>query len=239
MDSYGKKIKDWREAKGITQDDMAKVLKVTRPTYNATETNKRDVTINELHIICKTLDLTLQQFLFSSTQPESYESKMSKFKQIILNCLVFGCDPDNQMITKTKLSGLVYLCDFAWFYKRKTSMSGLSYRHTEQGPIVDAYYRMIDELYDDGAINIELRGRAIMLSTNEPSAPTSTLSDKELGIIEHICKSWRQEPTQATLQFIKEQTPWKICSHGEMIPYDLILKEANSFLPNKLKDAHS
>ena len=225
MISYAQKIRDYREYKGLSQDEVAKALGITRPTYNSIETGKRDVTLKELHKICTTLGLTLEQFLFSSTQPSSYESRMVKFKQIILNCLLHGSDPPNTKTNKVKLAGMVYLCDFAWYRDHEEPLSGLSYRHTEQGPIADAYYRMIDELYDEGAINIELSGRAVLISANEPSAPRTTLSEENIDLIKRVCQPWKDKATQDIVEFIKEQTPWKSCSHGEIIPYSLALED--------------
>lgn len=222
MESYAQKIKECRERKGFTQEEVAKALGITRPTYTTIETNKRSVTLAELHKICKLFDLTLEQFLFSSTQNDAYESKMTRFKQIILNCLQFGVETASSKANQIKLAGLVYICDFASYREHKKSLSGLSYRHTEQGPIVDAYYRMISELYDEGVVNIELSGRAILISLNEPSAPSSTLSDEEVALIKTECEPWKDKSTQDILQFIKEQTPWKSCTHGEIIPYDLV-----------------
>jgi transcriptional regulator with XRE-family HTH domain len=226
MESYAQKIRSFREKKDISQEDAATAIGVTRPTYSAIETGKRELTLKELHLLCNLLGITIQQFLFSSTQVAAYESRMDKYKQLILNCLQFGVMPTDSNMSKAKLAALVYMCDFASYYDNKVSMSvNLSYRHAEYGPIVDAYYRMIDELYDEGAITIELRGRAILVSANEPSAPRSLLRDEELQLIHRVCKHWQDQSTQAVIEFVKSQTPWKLHTQGEIIQYASILEE--------------
>lgn len=225
MDSYAQKIRGLRESKNITQEDAASALGITRPTYIAIETGKRDLTIEELHKLCALLGITVEQFLFSSSQTDAYESRMSKYKQIILNCLQYGSNTTDSKVGKTKLALMVYMCDFANYYEKKASLSTLSYRHTANGPIVDAYYRMIDELYDDGAITIELRGRAMFLFANEPTAPHSLLSDDEVNLIKKVCEPWRDQSTQTVTDFVKSNTPWKLSTLGEIIPYDNILNE--------------
>lgn len=231
MDSYSQKIRGLRERKNITQDEAASALGITRPTYNAIETGKRDLTIVELHKLCVLLGVTVEQFLFSSTQSESYENRMSKYKQIILNCLQYGSNTTDARIGKVKLALMIYMCDFAAYYEDKTSLSSLSYRHTEHGPTADAYYRMIDELYDEGAITIELRGRAILLHANEPTAPHSLLTNEDTDLIAKVCKKWQDQPTQAVVDFVKSGTPWKEFTLGEIIPYSSILEEpTNPFL---------
>ncbi len=231
MDSYAKKIRSLREGKNVTQEEAASALGVTRPTYNAIETGKRDLTVEELHKLCVLLGITVEQFLFSSSQSESYESRMAKYKELILNCLQCGATMNDPGVGKTKLALMVYMCDFASYYENKISLSMLSYRHTAYGPIADAYYRMIDELYDEGAITIELRGRAILLYANEPAAPHSLLTLEELELIKKVCEPWHDQPTQAIVDFVKGNTPWKKRTLGEIIAYDDILDEqTNPFL---------
>lgn len=237
MESYAKKIRDFREKKNISQEDAATALGVTRPTYNSIETGRREVTLKELHLLCNLLGLSLEQFLFSSTQSKSYESRMDKYKQLILNCLQFGDSSPTQAINKKKLALLVYMCDFAAYYENRHSISGnLPYRRMDYGPVVDAYYRMIDELYDDGAITIELRGRAIFIIANEPSAPSDMLSNEEKDIIQKTCEQWQEKSTQTVIDFVKNQTPWKLSTRGEIIPYASILEEKINPFFNTLQE---
>lgn len=238
MESHGKKIKRIREDMHISQDEAARVLGMTRPTYKATESEERDITVKELRKLCKLFGMSMEQFLFSSTQSDSYENRMTKYKQVILNCLQYGSSPSESKMTKSKLAALVYMCDFAAYYQHKESLSGLPYRHTEYGPIVDAYYRMIDELYDEGAITIELRGRAIQIHAIEPAAPHSLLSDEHVALIKDVCTPWRVKATQSILDFVKHQTPWKDYTQGEIIPYRSILDEpTNPFIRLETEDS--
>lgn len=225
MESYGTKIRDIRDNKHISQDEAATALGMTRPTYKAIESDNRDITVKELRLLCNLFGMTLQQFLFSSTQAGPYESRMDKYKQVILNCLQYGSSPSDSKMTKTKLAALVYISDFAAYYEHQKSLSDLTYRRAEHGPIVDAFYRMIDELYDEGAITIELRGRAQVVHAIEPSAPHSTLTNQEVVLIKEVCRQWRHKATLSVLEFVKLQTPWKQHTQGEIIPYASILDE--------------
>lgn len=224
MESYGQKIKECREQNNFTQEEVANKLGITRPTYVGIESGKRSVTLDELSILCKLFDLTLEQFLFSSTQAKSYEGKMTRFKQIILQCLRNSSVEANAKVSKTKLFNLVYICDFAAYRENKKPLSGLSYRHGEKGPVVDAFYRMIFELYDEGSINVDFSGRAILISANEPTPSRSKLSDEEILLIERECRPWKDQSTQDILSYVREQTPWKDRTLGEIIPYELALK---------------
>lgn len=218
MKSYGQKVKEYREHKGLTQEEMAKTLEITRPTYNAIETDKRSITITELQRLCNKLDLTLEQFLFSSSTTEPYEGKMVRFKQIILHCLQQGTDKDkNPWMSKVKLAGLVYLCDFTAHKQLGRSLSDLSYRRGEKIPFVDAFYRMVDELYDEGSISIKLSG-SILLSSNEPTAPRSTLEDDEVDLIKKECGTWRNKSTHDVVAYIQAESSWQDYTRGQIVP---------------------
>lgn len=226
MISVAQKIKDLREAKGLSQHDVAYIMRMSRPTYNAIEIGRRESTLSELRTLAGAFGITLEELLFNSQQTPLTESKVAKFKQIILNCLQYGSDQHDQRITKTKLAKLVYLSDFAWFYQHLEPMSGLSYRRIQQGPVADAYFRIIDELFEEGAITIEQRGAAMMIRANE-SAPTSELSNDEINLIKEISSKWQGKSTQEIVDFTHNQIPWKTSRHGELIPYELIAQESS------------
>lgn len=89
---------------------------------------------------------------------------------MILNAIQYGSDDRDHKITKTKLAKLVYLADFTWFYRNRESISGLTYRCIQRGPVADEYFRAIDELYEDQTITIEPSGTTLLISSREPAS---------------------------------------------------------------------
>ena len=224
MISVADNIRELREAKGLSQSDVAQVVNLSRPTYNAIETGRREPTIKELSAIAGILGTTLESLLFNAQQSGINNSRLNKFKQLILNCLQYGSDQHDQRITKTKLAKLVYLSDFAQFNRKGEPMTGLGYRAIQQGPVADAYFRVIDELFEDGSITIEQRGAAMMIRANE-AAPTSLLSSDEIDLIKDVCAKWQGKSTQEIVDFTHNQAPWKTTEYGAIIPYELIALE--------------
>lgn len=225
MTTIGQNIKSLREEKGISQQTIADTMMVSRPTYIAIENGRRDATIGELRSIAGSLGTTLEDLLFNVNHTSIPTATYNKFKQLILNCLQYGSDPNDKKITKTKLAKLVYLADFAWYYKHSTPMSGMSYRRIHQGPVADAYFRVIDELFETGAISIEQSGLAMMIRANEP-APRSAINDDELELIKRICEIWQGKSTSEIVDFTHEQVPWKTVKAGDIVPYELIKQES-------------
>ncbi len=224
MITFADKIKKLRKAKKLTQQDIAEQLGVSRTTYTAIENGTKELTVNEMKRLSFSLGVTFEELLYDTAKVQTNDFGMKKYKQILLNCLQYGGDSTDGKLTKTKLAKLAYLSDFAWFYKHLQSMSGLMYRRIQQGPVPDQYFRAIDELFEDGEINIESKGLAFMISPIE-NASANLLDKQEKNLIKHISRKWKNINTHEIVDFTHGQLPWKICREGEFIPYEIITQE--------------
>jgi hypothetical protein len=123
----------------------------------------------------------------------------------------------------------LYLADFAWFYKHLESMSGLSYRKIKYGPVPDNYFRAIDELFEEGSINIDCDSQdgAFLIHETRSGSKTelSELNEKEKKLIKDISEKWKGKRTQEIVKFTHDQLPYSICEENEIIPYGLITQE--------------
>jgi len=206
-------IEKIRGIKGLTQQNVADVLGMSRATYNKIENGTRELTTSELERLSLYFDVPIAEFF---DQPRNVE----KFQQMyfyILNRFDDG-------VTKTKLAKLLYLADFGYFYENLESMSGVRYRRRDYGPVADIFFEVTDDLYDKGKIDIETKGDALILrSTSKPE--THLLSDKDISLINKIVNYWKNRRTSEIVNFTHEQKPWKSCRDGEYIPYTLIIQE--------------
>ena len=135
---------------------------------------------------------------------------------------------DDGKTTKTKLAKLLYLADFGWYYSHLTSMSGMQYRKIPYGPVPDMYFRVIDELYEEGKIDIEKTKDGAMLisqTTSGERTPVKLITTEEKKLMQEISKKWKNKRTQEIVDFAHNQLPYKICSDSEIIPYELITQE--------------
>lgn len=230
MNNLGSNIKAARLARGFTQEQVAKAIGLTRPTYALIEAGERDISLSQAETLASMLRVSVDELrgaVDGTATLLNTENSLEKYKQMILNALAAGADEHDGKITKTKLAKLVYLADFTWYYNHLAPMSGMSYKRLPQGPVPDVYFRAIDELIEDGALCLEERGRAFMLSMAESgSAPANQLSEGEIKMIFEIGKAWQGKQTQEIVNFTHEQLPWQICREGEVIPYGLITQEA-------------
>jgi len=203
-----------RNTRGLTQEQVADVLGVSRVTYINVIKGRRDLTTGELEKIAAFFDIPVVE-LFD--QPRNNE----KFKQMyffILRRFVEG-------VTKTKLAKLLYLADFSHFYDNLSPMSGVRYVRREYGPVADTFFELTEDMYDKGKINIEPLDYALMIKPTSKDQVFDLLSDEEKNLIDKICNYWKDKRTSEIVNFTHEQKPWKMCRDGEYIPYSLIIQE--------------
>lgn len=216
------KIKEYRKAACITQEEVVQRLGLSRPSWIAVEQGRREPSISELQQFAELCDITISDILDLEHETDNQAASV-KYRQMILNCLALGSSDGK--IPKTKLAKLLYLADFASFRLHGSSMSGLQYRKLPYGPVADEFFRVLDELYEGGQIRIEEAGKARLVSATEPNVPSSLLSSQDKGLLKKICSKWGDKNTDEIVQFTHNQLPWSSAQDGQLIPYSLIKKQ--------------
>jgi transcriptional regulator with XRE-family HTH domain len=203
-----------RSSRGLTQEQAADVLGVSRATYISVAKGKRDLTTGEIEKLSAYFNVPIAEFF---DQPRNNE----KFKQMYFYILRFFRDG----IPKTKLAKLLYLADFSNFYDYLTPMSRVRYVRREYGPAADIFFELTDDLYDKGKINIQPLDYALMIHSTTMEQEDGLLSETEKELLDKICAFWKDRRTSEIVNFTHEQKTWKMCRDGECIPYSLIIQE--------------
>ena len=214
-------IRKMRVERGFSQLEMAKKLDISRTSYLAIEQGKRELSLAEAQKIAALFGISLEEIENGLTP------NVPKYKQMILAYLRGAASSDGK-IPKTKLAKLLYLADFAWFYDHLQSMSGMSYRKFQYGPVPDPYFRIIDELFEEGKIEIENTTDGAMLisaTTSGLREGLSALHADEKTLIETISKKWKGKRTQEIVAFTHGQLPYLVSHENEIIPYEVITQE--------------
>lgn len=216
-----KNLRELRATHGLSQDDVAKAIGVSRSSIVATEKGERDLSSEELGKLADFLGLDIVDLL--SLDIPDYD----KYREMILEALRRYSEYAGKSATKTLLSKLVYLADFAWYYDQLRPMSGMKYRRLQYGPVPDQYFRVVDELIDEGKMSLQVGDEAqwLNLTRSARSVPPQYLSTQELDLIDKIAKKWKDASTKEIVNFTHTQLPWQICRQNELIPYELITQE--------------
>ena len=219
---YYKFIRELRVKKGLSQIEVVKKIGISRSSYIKFEQGKTELSLSEAAKLADMFGISLEE-MKTGLKPNHV-----KYKQMILAFLRSDVAVDGK-IPKTKLAKLLYLSDFAWFYKHLESMSGMSYRKIKYGPVPDNYFRVIDELFEEGLINIDnttKNGTFLIFQTR--SGERGNLSELRIGekkLIKEISIKWKGKRTQEIVKFTHDQLPFLICDDNEIIPYGLITQE--------------
>lgn len=217
-----------RKSKGLSQEELSQKLGISRPTLISIEKGERDINLTELKKISEIFDIPIEIILDEElgvsqkvNSQKFSEKSLQRFHNLILQCVKYGADEDGK-ITKTKLAKLVYLCDFASYYKFLNPISGFEYRKLAQGPVAIEFFDIIDS---NESICVEKKDKAMMISLVE-QPDDKVLSIEEQKLVQTICKKWKKVNTQELVDFTHNQIPWKVCKNREVIPYTLINNEA-------------
>lgn len=223
---YIQKVKDFRIKNNLSQEQIAKIIGVSRPTYTSIESGKQELSVIEAQKLSSYMGVTTDELLTGNIP------NIAKYKQMILKYLRMGLTHKGDgMITKTKLAKLLYLADFTWFYEHGESMSGMQYRKINYGPVPDAFFRAMDELEESGKIIIDRKednGKEMFLiceSEGNKNEKIVTLTKEEVDLIEQIGKKWKDKKTKEIVNFTHNQLPYILCKPDEIIPYELITQE--------------
>ncbi len=217
-------IKKLRTEKGLSQEQVATALGMSRPTYTAIESGKHDLDVEEAKKLASLFDIGIAELL-SGIIPD-----IDKYKQMILLYLRMNMSPDGK-IPKTKLAKLLYLADFAWFYEHLESMSGMQYRRIAYGPVPDSFFRALDELEVSGKIMIERKTSddkdILLVSETEMNSNEHLhkMGTAETEMIKKIAHKWKDKKTSDIVNFTHNQLPYFLCRENELIPYELITQE--------------
>ncbi|KKP55790.1 MAG: helix-TurN-helix domain protein [Parcubacteria group bacterium GW2011_GWC1_34_10] len=218
------KIKELRNNGGLSQEQVAKAIGVSRPTYTSIESGKQELSLDEAKKLATLFGIGVDELSSGNI------SNLQKYKQMIITFLRMNVSSDGK-IPKTKLAKLLYLADFAWFYEHLESMSGMQYRKIAYGPVPDVFFRALDELESDGKINIDHKnenGKECFLVSelaSNKNEKIQTISVEEKSLMKKIAGKWKNKKTQEIVNFTHNQLPYSLCRENELIPYELITQE--------------
>lgn len=225
--TYTKFIKSLRQKNQMSQQQVADKIGISRTSYIDVEKGKKELSLSEAQRLVEIFGINLKD-LETGILPD-YE----KYKEMILFFLRLNNNNKDGKIPKTKLAKFLYLADFAWFYEKLESMSGMKYRRIDYGPVPDLYFRALDELEEEGKINIDRSiDGVILISAGEglKMKKLETITGEEKFLMEKIFRKWKNKKTSEIVDFSHQQLPYRLCSPDEIIPYELIIQEDPAYV---------
>ena len=237
----GQRITELRKMKGLSQEDLAKSIKISRPSLAQIELGNRSVDILELQDLSLILEFSLDDFMskdFSASQElEGKEEKkakkeeerisvptlqINKFKNVLLYILERCAGKPN--VGETVLYKLLYFSDFNYYELYEEHLTGAKYRKLPYGPVPQKLDTIIGQMIEKGQlqrVKTEYHGFPQTRYLPLVKADLTELRASEKEIIDRVIEQMSDWSAAMLSNYSHGDKPWKASKDGEEINYEL------------------
>lgn len=246
MDTFyknlGLKIKKLREEKGISQERLAKLLKIPRVSVSQIENGERRINAKELSTLSKIFNVSSDTLLGSEQDIKVIleESKMKepkqktgirisvpqknleKFKEVLLYILTkVGSRPN---IGETVLYKLLYFIDFDFYEKHEEQLIGATYIKNNYGPTPAEFVKIVKQM--EGKEVVKVKGEYFKypqtkyIPIKEPDL--TKLKAHEIDIIDDVLNRFSHMNANQISEYSHNDVPWLVTGDGGIINYETV-----------------
>ena len=238
----GKRIMALRKAKGLSQEELAKNLGISRTSLLQVEQGNRHLDVMEFQKLSFLLQFSVNDFLSKDflveQQNELKEEKIkkekieeriavpemsvSKFKNILLYILEKCAGKPN--VGETVLYKLLYFSDFNYYEMYEEHLSGARYRKLPFGPVPRRFDTIVNAMIEKEEIKKikteyfnKTQTRYIPLT----KADLTKLKASEKEVIDKVIEQMSDWSAASLSNYSHGDKPWKATANNEEINYEL------------------
>jgi len=242
MIEIGRKIKKLREERGISQQRLAELMGVSRPTISQIENGERKICIDELMKLSEIFGISVEILLGLEKQPEVIlkekkkekktkpqirinvpQKNLEKFKEVFLYILnKVGSKPN---IGETVIYKLLYFIDFNFYEKYEEQLIGATYIKNKYGPTPLEFKKIIDIMIKNQEIEkIESSyfeyPQTKYLPLRKPDL--SKLKANEIEMIDSVLNKLSDMNATQISEYSHNDVPWLTTEEEEIIEYESV-----------------
>jgi len=242
MAKLSQKIKELREQLGMSQQKLAMLLGVSRPTISQIENGERKICAEELIKLSKIFDVSVENLLDLKKQPEIIlnidkkgkkeksqirinvpQKNLDKFKQIFLYILnKVGSKPN---IGETVIYKLLYFIDFDFYEKYEDQMIGATYKKNRYGPTPIEFKKIISKMIVDKEIE-KIKSKYFDFPQTKylplKKADLSKLRAHEIEVIDDVLNKLSDMDATQISVYSHKDVPWLTTEDGGIIEYESV-----------------
>jgi transcriptional regulator with XRE-family HTH domain len=245
----GQRITELRKMKGLSQENLAKSVQISRPSLAQIELGNRSVDILELQKLALVLEFSLDNFMskdFSRSQElEGEEEKkakkieerisvptlqVGKFKNVLLYILERCAGKPN--VGETVLYKLLYFSDFNYYELYEEHLTGAKYRKLPYGPVPQKLNIIIEQMIENNQlqrVKTEYHGYPQTRYLPLEKAILTELKASEKDIIDKVIEQMSDWSAAAISDYSHRDMPWLASREGEEIDYELAFYRETPF----------
>lgn len=238
----GQRIAGLRKTKGLSQEEMAKKIRISRPSLAQIELGNRSIDIMELQRMSNILGFSLDDFMskgfdingeaevtdaIKTHRPEERiavpKLKINKFKNLLLYILERCAGKPN--VGETVLYKLLYFVDFNYFELYEEHLTGAKYRKLPYGPVPQKLDYIINQMIEKGQlqrVKTEYHGYPQTRYLPLEKADLTELKASEKEVIDRVIEQMSDWSASAISHYSHKDMPWLASKDGEVINYELV-----------------
>ena len=266
MDSFGfnltnrsiaERIKLLRKELGLTQEEVAKQLGVSRATVSQMESGERKITAEELYKLANIFNVTADEILdneksievvLEKNKAQNREKKSSirisvpqknvkKFKEVLLYILnKVGAKPN---VGETVIYKLLYFIDFDFYEKYEEQLIGATYKKNTYGPTPVEFKAIVNEMINNKEIVVLDKEyfkypQRKYLPLREPDLSVLRAHEKEL--IDEVLDRLSDMSAREISEYSHKDVPWMGAKFGEIIDYESVFYRTKEYSVRRYDD---
>ncbi len=239
----GKRIAGLRKLKGLSQEDLAMEVGISRSSLTQIELGNRSINLLELQKLAMALKFSVDEFLSSDFKKEplkvgepaaTYETKVSvrvsqpdpnpdKFRNVLLYVLEKCAGRAN--VGETVLAKLVYFSDFNYYELYEEHLTSARYQKMPFGPVpvdLDAIINQMIKLQQLQRIRTEYFGYPQTRFIPLVKPDLTKLKASEVHTIDKVIEQMGDWSATSISEYSHKDIPWLATKEGDEIDYELV-----------------
>lgn len=228
------KIKKLRTESNMSQEELARLMDISRPTLSQIELGERKLKAEEVQRLASIFEVSTTEFLEPSKpviKKERQNDSHAKLKNLIL--YILGKCWQKPNVGEIVLNKLLYFSDFNYYELSFESISGTDYLKFPKWPVPKDMDTVLNEMAEDNLINrfnAEYFGftqkKAIPLKEPDMSA----FNGKQIEVIDRVISEYSDKNGKWLTDYSHEDMPWKATKNlMDTIEYGLVFHRAPSY----------
>jgi len=237
----GQRLSELRKRRGFSQDELAKIVKISRSSLAKIELGNRGVDILELqklsqilrfsldHFMAKEFCIDDDQLMYADKKSKKLKERISepslqvkKLKNILLYILERCAGKPN--VGETILSKLLYFSDFNYYELYEEHLTGARYLKLPYGPVPQKLDVIITQMMDAGQlqrVKTEYHHSPQTRYLPLQKADLTELKASEKETLDRVIEQMSDWSALAVSNYAHKDVPWLATQEGEEINYEL------------------
>jgi len=231
----GRRVTELRKLKRLSQEGLAKSIKMSRPSLAQIELGNRSVNVLELQRLSMVLGFSLDDFMSkdflagqqiidkTEAKPNKIKERISvptlninKFKNVLLYILERCAGKPN--VGETVLYKLLYFSDFNYYELYEEHLTGAEYRKLPYGPVPQNLNTIINQMIGNGKlqrVKTEYHGYPQTRFLPLEKADLTEMKASEKEVIDRVIEQMSDWSATAISEYSHKDLPWEVTDEGK------------------------